>query len=130
MGPIWAAHMGIIWGTWAPFGPDGIHVAFAPYRPRGHHMGQVGFTWATSGPFDIIPTYFPYNPSRAHKEPRSRYHMGPRWVMWEYGIDITWLRWPSEFHMGYIWAPSGHVGSMWVTCGLWRICGPYVAQIK
>ena len=145
MGPIWVKS-GPIWaGTWVPYGQP-IWVSFGAHGPHlaqmgsmlrlhrtdhaGTIMGQVGFTWATSGPFDIIPTYFPYNPSRAHKEPRSRYHMGPRWVMWEYGIDITCLRWPSEFHMGYIWAPSGHVGSMWVTCGLWRICGPYVAQIK
>ena len=121
VGPIWAAHMVYVWGIWAPLGPNGTRVGFAPYTPYGHHMGQKGLVWAISGPRDMNPTLIPYNPSGAHTLPRSWYQMGPRWVMWEqYGIDVSWPKWDpcrfctvqpiraphgtKGFGMGYIWA--------------------------
>ena len=87
VGPIWPAHMVYVWGIWAPLGPNGTRVGFAPYTPYGHHMGQKGLVWAISGPRDMNPTLIPYNPSGAHTLPRSWYQMGPRWVMsGQYGM--------------------------------------------
>jgi len=64
-------------------GPNGTHVGFAPYSPRGHHMGQVDFVRALSGPSNINPILIPYNPSWAH-------------------INTTQIMIPNGPQMGYV----------------------------